>query len=214
MTERIMGPARLEAFSDGVIAILVIIMVLELKVPASHEPAALLALWPVMLSHLLSFLVIAIYWVDHHGLFHRAREVNNLVLWTNMAFLFCISLIPFATAYMGENRFTPFATALYAGSLLLAGLSCVPMRRAVERQLAHDADYRRVGRRGRDEELDLDCALCGECAARLRAPSHHPGARLHGGRDVFPAQRLARREGLSAHHPAPLRPICATRFSR
>ena len=147
MTERIMGPGRLEAFSDGVIAILITIMVLELRVPASHEPAALLGLWPVFLSYLLSFLVIAIYWVNHHGLFHRCREVNNAVLWTNMAFLFCISLIPFATAYMGENRFAPFATALYAGSLLLAGASFVPMRKAVERQLAHDADYRRVGRR-------------------------------------------------------------------
>jgi uncharacterized membrane protein len=147
MTERIMGPGRLEAFSDGVIAILITIMVLELRVPASHEPAALLGLWPVLLSYLLSFLVIAIYWVNHHGLFHRCREVNVAVLWTNIAFLFCISLIPFATAYMGENRFTPFATALYAAALLLAGVSFVPMRRAVERQLLHDPDYRRVGRR-------------------------------------------------------------------
>jgi uncharacterized membrane protein len=147
MTERIMGPGRLEAFSDGVIAILITIMVLELRVPASHEPAALIGLWPVVLSYLLSFLVIAIYWVNHHGLFHRCREVNAAVLWTNIAFLFCISLIPFATAYMGENRFTPFATALYAATLLLAGLSFVPMRRAVERQLAHDPGYRRVGRR-------------------------------------------------------------------
>jgi uncharacterized membrane protein len=147
MTERIMGPGRLEAFSDGVIAILITIMVLELRVPASHEPGALLGLWPVLLSYLLSFLVIAIYWVNHHGLFHRCREVNNAVLWSNIAFLFCISLIPFGTAYMGENRFTPFATALYAGSLLLAGISFVPMRRAVERQLVHDPDYRRVGRR-------------------------------------------------------------------
>ena len=142
-----MGPGRLEAFSDGVIAILITIMVLELKVPAGHEPAALLGLWPVVLSYLLSFLVIAIYWVNHHGLFHRCREVNNAVLWTNMAFLFCISLIPFATAYMGENRFAPFATALYAATLLLAGVSYVPMRRAVERQLAHDPAYRRTGRR-------------------------------------------------------------------
>jgi uncharacterized membrane protein len=147
MTERIMGPGRLEAFSDGVIAILITIMVLELKVPASHEPAALVSLWPVGLSYLLSFLMIAIYWVNHHGLFHRCRGVNNAVLWTNMAFLFCISLIPFATAYMGENRFAPFATALYAGSLLLAGLSFVPMRSAVERQLEDDADDRRIGRR-------------------------------------------------------------------
>jgi uncharacterized membrane protein len=146
MTERIMGPGRLEAFSDGVIAILITIMVLELKVPASREPAALIGLWPVFLSYLLSFLVIAIYWVNHHGLFHRCRQVNNAVLWTNIAFLFCISLIPFATAYMGENRFTPFATALYAASLLLAGLSFIPMRRAVEAQL-HDEASRRVGRR-------------------------------------------------------------------
>lgn len=147
MTERIMGPGRLEAFSDGVIAILITIMVLELRVPASHEPGALLGLWPALLSYLLSFLVIAIYWVNHHGLFHRCREVNNAVLWSNIAFLFCISLIPFATAYMGENRFTPFATALYAASLLLAGVSFVPMRRVVERQLAHDPGYRRIGRR-------------------------------------------------------------------
>ncbi len=147
MTERIMGPGRLEAFSDGVIAILITIMVLELKVPASREPAALLGLWPVFLSYLLSFLVIAIYWVNHHGLFHRCRQVDNAVLWTNMAFLLCISLIPFATAYMGENRFTPFATALYGASLFLAGLSFVPMRKAVERQLVDDAAYRIVGRR-------------------------------------------------------------------
>jgi uncharacterized membrane protein len=147
MAERIMGPGRLEAFSDGVIAIIITIMVLELKVPASAAPGALVGLWPVFLSYLLSFLVIAIYWVNHHGLFHLCRYVNTTVLWSNMAFLFCISLIPFATAYMGENRFSPFATALYGATLLLAGLSFVPMRRAVERQLADDAAYRRRGRR-------------------------------------------------------------------
>ena len=147
MTERIMGPGRLEAFSDGVIAILITIMVLELKVPASREPAALIGLWPVFLSYLLSFLVIAIYWVNHHGLFHLCKHVNNAVLWTNMSFLLCISLIPFATAYMGENRFTPFATALYGAALLLSGLSFVPMRQAVERQLDGDPSYRLAGRR-------------------------------------------------------------------
>jgi uncharacterized membrane protein len=147
MTERIMGPGRLEAFSDGVIAIIITIMVLELKVPASAAPGALVGLWPVFLSYLLSFLVIAIYWVNHHGLFHLCRYVTTTVLWSNMAFLFCISLIPFATAYMGENRFSPFATALYGATLLLAGLSFVPMRRAVERQLADEPAYRRPGRR-------------------------------------------------------------------
>jgi len=134
MTERIMGPARLEAFSDGVIAILITIMVLELKVPGGHEPAALIGLWPTFLSYLLSFLVIAIYWVNHHGLFHLCKYVNNAVLWNNMAFLLCISLIP-------------FATALYGATLLLAGLSFVPMRHAVERQLEGDPAYRTIGRR-------------------------------------------------------------------
>ena len=128
-----MGPARLEAFSDGVIAILITIMVLELKVPVSHDPAALIVLWPVFLSYLLSFLVVGIYWVNHHGLFHLCRRVDNAVLWTNMLFLFCISIIPFATAYMGENHFTPFSTAVYGTVLFLAGLAFVPMRWAVAR---------------------------------------------------------------------------------
>ena len=100
-----MGPARLETFSDGVIAILITIMVLELKPPHTSDPALLLELWPTFLSYLSSYLVIAIYWVNHHHLFHPLRHINNAVLWTNIFWLFCISLIPFATAYMGENHF-------------------------------------------------------------------------------------------------------------
>jgi uncharacterized membrane protein len=147
MSEQIIGPGRLEAFSDGVIAIIITIMVLELKVPASHDPAALRDLWPVFVSYLLSFLVIAIYWLNHHSLFHACKRVSNAVLWSNMGFLFCISLIPFATAYMGENRFNPFATALYGATMLLAGLSFVPMRRAVAAQLAGDPVFRIADRR-------------------------------------------------------------------
>ena len=120
---------------------------MELKVPTSHEPAALLAVWPTFLAYLLSFLMVAIYWVNHHALFHDCRSVDIAVLWTNIAFLFCLSLIPFSTAYMGDNRFAPFATALYGASLLLAGLSFVPMRWAVARHLEEDADYRVVGHR-------------------------------------------------------------------
>jgi uncharacterized membrane protein len=146
MPERIMGPGRLEAFSDGVIAIIITIMVLELKVPASREPAALIAVWPTFLSYLLSFLLVAIYWVNHHGLFHLCRAVNNAVLWSNMFFLFCLSLVPFATAYMGDNRFAPFATALYAAVLALTGISFVPMRLAVTAQLRDEPSYRPVGR--------------------------------------------------------------------
>jgi uncharacterized membrane protein len=147
MTERIMGPARLEAFSDGVIAIIITIMVLELKAPHGSDPSALLVLWPTFLSYALSFVMVAIYWLNHHLLFHEVKRVDNAVLWSNMFWLFCLSLIPFATAYMGENRLAPFPTALYASTLLLAGLSYVPMRRAVEVHLKDEPQYARMSRR-------------------------------------------------------------------
>lgn len=147
MSEKIMGPARLEAFSDGVIAILITIMVLDLKVPVGHDPAQIVALWPVFLSYLLSFLVIGIYWVNHHGLFHMCKRVNNAVLWTNMFFLFCISLVPFATAYMGENNFTPFSTALYGAIMLITGLAFVPMRFAVMGTLGDERGRGMLGSR-------------------------------------------------------------------
>ena len=106
-----MGIGRVEAFSDGVIAIIITIMVLELKVPHGVDPALLIGLWPTLLSYGLSFLVIAIYWVNHHSLLHEAKRATARLLWCNVLWLFCLSLIPFATAYMGENRFTPFSTA-------------------------------------------------------------------------------------------------------
>lgn len=146
-----MGSGRLEAFSDGVIAILITIMVLELKVPHGEDPALLLALWPVFVSYLLSFIVIAIYWVNHHRLFHLCKHVNTPILWSNIFWLFCISLLPFTTAYVAESHFTPFATALYATSLLLAGLAYVPLRFTVASQFkgtpAYERDWRRAARK-------------------------------------------------------------------
>ena len=147
MSGQIIGPGRLEAFSDGVIAILITIMVLELKAPHADAPEQLIALWPVLLSYLLSFLAIAIYWVNHHRLLHPVKHVDNALLWSNIFWLFCISLIPFATAYMGENRFAPFPTAIYAGAMLLAGITFVPMRRAVAAQVRGDAAYEAMARR-------------------------------------------------------------------
>ena len=141
MTEQIMGPARLEAFSDGVIAIIITIMVLELKVPHGTDPAMLLHLWPTFLSYLLSFIVVAIYWLNHHQLFHGVKRVNNAMLWCNVFWLFCLSLIPFSTAYLGENDLTPFSTALYAATLLLVGVSFLPMRRAVAAHFKGDPKY-------------------------------------------------------------------------
>ena len=147
MSEQPMGPGRLETFSDGVIAIIITIMVLELKVPHGSEPELLFKVWPVFLSYGMSFLAIAIYWVNHHHLLHGLKRVNTAILWTNIFWLFFLSLIPFSTGYMGENHFTPFSTAIYATSMLLAGASFFPMRRAVAAQFEGDATYRAMDRR-------------------------------------------------------------------
>lgn len=114
-----MTPSRLEAFSDGVIAIIITIMVLELKVPHSDNVSVLLNMWPIFLSYMLSFLMVAVYWINHHHLFHLVRSVNSKILWSNIALLFCISLIPFFTAYMNENERNPHSVALYSGILLI-----------------------------------------------------------------------------------------------
>ena len=115
-----MGKGRLEAFSDGVIAILITIMVLELRPPAGADLAALLPLVPVFLSYVLSFAFLGIYWNNHHHLFQVVRQVNGRVLWANLHLLFWLSLIPFVTAWMGENNFAAWPVALYGVALLLA----------------------------------------------------------------------------------------------
>ncbi len=125
------SPARLEAFTDGVVAIIVTIMVLELKVPHSAEPAALLAIWPVFLAYALSFVMVGIYWVNHHHLFKAVRHVDDHVLWANLLVLFFLSLIPFTSGYMSENHFAPFPTAIYAISMLLPALAYLLMTVAI-----------------------------------------------------------------------------------
>src|SRR5690349_21110636 len=114
---------RLEAFSDGVLAIIITIMVLELKVPHTAAWAELLHLWPVFISYLLSFIFIAIYWGNHHHLFHAVKHVDPGIIWTNAQLLFWLSLIPFATAWMGENRFEANTVVVYAVLLELCALS-------------------------------------------------------------------------------------------
>src|SRR5688572_1079277 len=100
-----MNKGRIEAFSDGVLAIIITIMVLELKVPHEASLHALAELLPVFTSYLLSFIFIGIYWGNHHHLFHTVHHVNSKIIWSNMGLLFCLSLIPFTTAWMGENNF-------------------------------------------------------------------------------------------------------------
>jgi len=126
-----MSSGRLEAFSDGVIAIIITIMVLDLHAPLGGGAAALLALWPIFLSYALSFLVVAIYWMNHHRTFHVVKRVDNGVLWCNLLLLFCLSLVPFATAYMGLNRMSHFSVALYAAVLLVCALGFLALRAAI-----------------------------------------------------------------------------------
>jgi uncharacterized membrane protein len=115
-----MGKGRLEAFSDGVIAIIITIMVLEMKVPHGADLAALRPLIPVFLSYVLSFIYLGIYWNNHHHLFQAVRHVNGHVLWANLHLLFWLSLIPFVTGWMGENHFAAVPVALYGTVLLFA----------------------------------------------------------------------------------------------
>ena len=118
-----MSKGRLEAFSDGVIAILITIMVLELKVPHDASLKALAELWPVFLSYVLSFVSLGIYWSNHHHMIQAAKVVDGRVLWANLNLLFWLSLFPFGTAWMGENSFAPIPTAVYGLSLLLAAVA-------------------------------------------------------------------------------------------
>jgi uncharacterized membrane protein len=114
---------RLTAFSDGVIAIIITIMVLELKVPHGADFAALAALLPVFLSYVLSFVFVGIYWNNHHHLLHASRRINAAVMWANMHLLFWLSLIPFATGWMGENHFAALPVATYGVALLMPALA-------------------------------------------------------------------------------------------
>ena len=118
-----MNKERLTAFSDGVIAIIITIMVLELKAPHGDDWAALTKLVPTFLSYVLSFLYVAIYWNNHHHLMHASPRVNGAILWANMHLLFWLSLIPFATAWMGENHYARLPTALYGAALLMPAIA-------------------------------------------------------------------------------------------
>ena len=118
-----MGKGRLEAFSDGVLAIIITIMVLELKVPHGESLDALAPLVPVFLSYVLSFVYVGIYWNNHHHMLHASRKVSGRVLWANLHLLFWLSLLPFATGWMGENHFASLPSALYGVILLCAAIA-------------------------------------------------------------------------------------------
>ena len=133
-----MPTTRLEAFSDGVLAIIITIMVLELKVPHGEDLSALAPLLPVFFSYVLSFVYIGIYWNNHHHMMHAVKRISGGVLWANLHLLFWLSLLPFVTGWMGENHFARLPTALYGGVLLMAGDRLLDSRR-------HDHQRRRRG---------------------------------------------------------------------
>ena len=126
-----MGSGRLEAFSDGVLAIIITIMVLELKVPHGIDVASLGPLVPVFLSYVLSFIFVGIYWSNHHHLLQAAQNVDGRTLWANLHLLFWLSLIPFATGWMGENHFAAWPVALYGAVLFFAGIAYSILTRAL-----------------------------------------------------------------------------------
>jgi uncharacterized membrane protein len=126
-----MGKNRLEAFSDGVLAIIITIMVLEMKVPHGEDLAALQPLLPVFLSYVLSFVYVGIYWNNHHHMLHATTRVSGGVLWANMHLLFWLSLFPFVTGWMGENHFAPVPSALYGVVLIMAGMAYTLLQRCI-----------------------------------------------------------------------------------
>jgi uncharacterized membrane protein len=140
MAERDLSPARVEAFSDGVIAIIITIMVLELHVPASGATKALEALWPTAASYVLSYLLVSIYWIQHHHLFSFVHKVSVRILWTNIILLFFMSLIPFFTAYVGQTRMSSLSVLLYAVVMFLAGCSFYALREAIAVDHFHGSD--------------------------------------------------------------------------
>jgi uncharacterized membrane protein len=126
-----MDTKRLEAFSDGVLAIIITIMVLELKVPHDASLAALALLWPVFLSYVLSFVYIGIYWNNHHHMLHVTDRVTGGILWANLHLLFWLSLLPFSTGWMGENEFARWPTVVYGANLLACALAYFVLQRRI-----------------------------------------------------------------------------------
>jgi uncharacterized membrane protein len=134
-----MPKTRLEAFSDGVLAIVITIMVLELKVPHAEDLAALQALLPVFLSYVLSFIYIGIYWNNHHHMMHAVKRITGGVLWANLHLLFWLSLFPFVTGWMGENHFARLPSSLYGVVLLMAAIAYTILMRTIIREEGTDS---------------------------------------------------------------------------
>ncbi|TAL27094.1 MAG: DUF1211 domain-containing protein [Alphaproteobacteria bacterium] len=163
-TEKITS-TRLEAFSDGVIAIIITIMVLELKIPRQDTLEGLLAQWPIFVSYFLSFILVAEYWMNHHLLFHLIRHVDNRLLWSNLLVLFCISLIPFFTGFMGENHISAFSVAAYSAWSMVCAISFMVLLTAVFRHVDMQEEDKRCLRQAAILKCIIAIALYGLAVA-------------------------------------------------
>lgn len=150
-----MDKGRLEAFSDGVLAVVITIMVLELTPPHAPTLAALAGQWPVFVSYVLSFVYVGIYWNNHHHMLKAVARIDGRAMWANLHLLFWISLFPFTTAWMSENSFAPWPTALYGLVLLLAALAWPLLERALVAANGPECALARVERRGAKERISI-----------------------------------------------------------
>jgi len=145
----------MEAFSDGVIAIVITIMVLEMKVPHEANVAALFTLYPVFLSYILSFLYVGIYWNNHHHLLHSVHKVDGKILWANLHWLFWVTLIPFVSGWMGENHFAPTSVTVYGMVLLLSGIAYFVLVRTLITQHGKESHVSQAIGHGSKEKLSI-----------------------------------------------------------
>ncbi|MEO6340452.1 MAG: TMEM175 family protein [Caulobacteraceae bacterium] len=165
-----MGKGRVEAFSDGVIAIIITIMVLELKVPHGTSLEELRPVLPVFLSYVLSFVYLGIYWNNHHHMLHATRTVSGPILWANLHLLFWLSLTPFATAWMGENHFAPVPVALYGAALLMNAVAYTILQALLVRHEGPDSTLARAMGADLKGKLSLVFYVAGIAAAFVYPP--------------------------------------------
>jgi uncharacterized membrane protein len=152
-----MSKGRLEAFSDGVMAVVITIMVLELRVPEGPDWAAVAPLVPVFLTYVLSFIVVGIYWNNHHHMLQASERINGTILWANLHLLFWLSLLPFATGWMGQNHFAPLPTAIYGVVLFMDAVAYTILQTAIVTE--HGPHSRLASAVGRDGKAKLSLAL-------------------------------------------------------
>ena len=150
-----MGKGRMEAFTDGVLAVIITILVLEMKVPHDADPQALLPLLPVFLSYVLSFVMVGIYWNNHHHMFHAVHRISGAALWANLHLLFWLSIVPFVTAWMGETAYNPVPIAAYGVVLLMDAVAFTILQNRLIATHGRDSKLARAVGRGTKEWLSL-----------------------------------------------------------